>query len=155
MPPAQPPAHEREVVREAEASLWEEVLDRVRSLRAAVALVAVLAVAALGLAAWALRDERRGADSERVQALEDRVDELDLDLNRAASESDVSDLRQDQRALSERLSALEEAAEEPSRDARARDAIGELRRDVQALQQGLEELEQRVGALEQEQPASP
>ena len=79
------------------------MLERLRSLRTAVALVGVVAVAALALALWALLseqandDDRRGASAARVAALSDRVDVLESDVRDAASGDALAALRDRQR----------------------------------------------------------
>jgi cell division protein FtsL len=163
LPPTEPaqPIREREVVtsHELEPAWVQEVLDRLRSLRTAVALVGVVAVAALGLALWALLmqeeegDARRGASAERVRDLEDRVDDLESQVRDAASDEAVDRLRDGQERLGERLRAVEDQAGGPSEG-----AIEDLQQDVTQLgdaveQNGgtLEDLEQRVDDLERQQ----
>src|SRR5918994_2943954 len=75
LPPARPaePLREREVVTSTglDPTGTEEILGRLRSLRTAVTMVAVLAVLALGPGVWALLtqeeegDARQGASQER------------------------------------------------------------------------------------------
>jgi hypothetical protein len=67
LPPTEPaqPIREREVVtsHELEPAWVQEVLDRLRSLRTAVALLGVVAVAALALALWALLMQEEEGDA--------------------------------------------------------------------------------------------
>src|SRR4051795_13475969 len=75
----------------------EQVRDRLRSLTTSVALLAVLAVAALGVAIWALLSNQdsggtSGASVSRVAALEDRVDALAAKVDNAASKDDLQQL---------------------------------------------------------------
>lgn len=163
LPPTEPaqPIREREVVtsHELEPAWVEEVLDRLRSLRTAVGLLAVVAVAALGVALWALLtqeeegDARRGASAERVSDLEDRVDDLESRTRDAASGDAVDRLRDEQESLEERVGAVEDRAGDPSNG-----AIDGLQQDVTQLGDAVEEiggtvedLEQRVDELERQQ----
>lgn len=173
LPPTAPPdvppraAYEREVAVTTEADLvWrEEVLDRLNSLRNAMVLLGLVAVAALGIALWALLtqeeegDARRGASVERVSDLEERVDELEQDVERASSRDAVSQLSENVEALDERVGALEERVEGSGA---SEQAVEDLQGDVQqvgdAVEQlgdAVEQLDQRVAALEQQQEASP
>ena len=160
LPPTGPaePLREREVVTTTEPDpAWvQEILDRLRSLRTGVALVAVLALAALGVGLWALltqeeeNDARRGASQERVSELEDRVDALENDTEDAASQDAVQGVREQQRELEERLSALEQQSD----DGAAEDVQADLREVADAVEQNgqaIEQLDQRVSDLEQEQ----
>ena len=151
LPPVDParPVREREVVVEDVEPAWvREVLDRLRSLRTALAFVGVLAAAALGVALWALLsqeeegDARRGASIDRVSRLEDRVDELERDTDRAPSRDAVRELGDRQEQLDERLSAFERQAGDDS-------AVEDLRRDVADLGTSVEEMTQTVQDLEQ------
>jgi hypothetical protein len=96
-PRARPVASERTVVRTApEETLWAEVLDRLGSLRTGLVVVAVIALAALGVALWALLDDtgdsdRQDASRVRVERLADRVDRLESQLGEAASGGGVAE----------------------------------------------------------------
>jgi hypothetical protein len=155
VPPARPIATEHAVVRtEAEETLWAEVLDRLGSLRTGLVVVAVLALAALGVALWALLDDvgdadRRGASRVRVERLEDRVDRLESQVGAAASQGGLAAIRERQGALQQRVQALEATVEEAS--AAAQDAE-ETAVALETLQGSVEELEQRLNAVEQQQP---
>ena len=117
--PLPPPAYEREVAVTAEDDLvWrEEILDRLNSLRGAVVLLGILAVAALGVALWALlspeeeSDGRRGASAERVRDVEQRVDELEQESERAPSRRALSQLSETIDSLDERIAAVEDRVE--------------------------------------------
>jgi hypothetical protein len=152
IPPARPVAHERQVVHPAtEGALLAELLDRLSSLRAGLAVVAVLATAALGVAVWTLLagdrdDARQGASPVRVERLEDRLDDLESDVEDAASQSGAAEIRQTQRALEDRLRALEEASGD---SAAMRDAVEEVAQSVEILQDSVDELEARLDVLEQ------
>jgi DNA repair exonuclease SbcCD ATPase subunit len=160
LPPTQPaePLREREVVTSTELNpAWiQEILDRLRSLRTAVALLGVLSVAALGVGLWALLtqeeegDARQGASQERVRELEVRVDALESETEDAASQDAVGQLRDRQRQLEERLSAVEDqsdpaAIEDVQADAR------QLSDGLEQVDQSIQQLEQRVDDLEQQQ----
>jgi septal ring factor EnvC (AmiA/AmiB activator) len=155
IPPARPIATEREVVRTGpEETLWAEVLDRLSSVRAGLVVVAVLALAALGVALWAVLDDpgdrdRQGASPVRVERLADRIDRLESQVGEAASESGVAAIRDAQRTLQQRVQALE-ATVEQSRT--ASQELENIAADVQALQDSVEALDQRIDALEQQQP---
>jgi hypothetical protein len=154
IPRARPIATEREVVRTApEETLWAEVLDRLGSVRTGLVVVAVLALAALGVALWALLgdvgDPGRGASRVRVERLADRVDRLESQAGEAASEGGVAAIRRGQRALQRRVQALEATLEESRA---AGQDVEETAAAVEALQDSVEALEQRVEVLEQQQP---
>ena len=163
LPPTEPaqPLREREVVTSDEVEpVWaQEMRDRLRSLRTAVALLGVLAVAALGVALWSLLsqeeegDSQRGASQERVRDLDERVEDLESESGDAASRNAVERLRDEQEQLEERLSAVEERPGAPSRD-----AVEDLQADVtqlsdaaEQLGQSVEDLQERVDELEQRQ----
>jgi hypothetical protein len=107
--PARPVATERTVVRtEAEEKLWADVLDRLGSLRTGLVVVGVIALAALGVALWALLDDVGNPDREdtsrvRVERLADRVDRLESEVGEAASKGGVAAIRAGQRALQRRV----------------------------------------------------
>jgi predicted nuclease with TOPRIM domain len=158
-PDAPPPAtYEREVaVTTGDDLVWrEEIIDRLNSLRAAVVLLGILAVAALGVALWALLGEeeqgdgRRGASPDRVRDLEQRVQELEQDIERAPSRDAVSQLSDTVESLDERVGAIE------GQDAGASEqAVEDLQGDVQQLGDAVEQLDQRLAAVEEQQAASP
>jgi hypothetical protein len=155
LPRARPVATERTVAPAApEETLWVEVLDRLSSLRTGLAFVAVLALAAIGVALWALLDDdgdadRADASRVRVERLADRVDRLENQVGDAASVGGVAALRDGQRALDGRVQALEAALEESP--AAAQD-VEEIAVSVEAVQDSVEALEQRLDALEAQQP---
>ena len=149
IPPTAPPAAgpPRTVI-EDERVL--ELADRVRSLRAWLAVATVLAVAALGLAAWALLtkeeedDTRAGASRTSVDRLDSRVDELESQVENRASDSSVSELRADQDELAEQVQQLGESGDTDALE----QSITDLGEDVQ-------QLSERVDQLEQEQAEQP
>jgi uncharacterized protein involved in exopolysaccharide biosynthesis len=122
---------------------WRELLhDELRSLRRRTALLAGVAVVALGIAVVALlsddsvAERRGGASAARAAALERRLDDIRAAVERAPSSGEVVSLRGRQRALEQQLAALADALE------RAGEAAAELRL-----------LERRVEALERRGPA--
>jgi uncharacterized protein HemX len=124
-------------------STWRaHVDDRLRSLTRALAVVALLAVAALGIALWALlaEDDDGRARARAVRALEDRVERLEAEVDRAPSRVVVS-VRDEQRSLDERLDELEQYTSE---------ATDGLRQDVRELEGRVDELRQQL-----ERPTAP
>ena len=113
LPPATPPPARVGVEREVAAPVedpyrTELLLDQLRSLRSALAIVGLIAVAALAVAVYAVltRDEvsdaGAGASSQQVADLDDRVDALEADVKTRATKNQVSQLSDDVKALSER-----------------------------------------------------
>src|SRR5688500_11085188 len=98
-PTAPPPAPSPHVITEDERVAYAKLADRVGSLRAWLALATVLAIAALGLAAWALvtkeeeDDTQAGASRTSVERLDARVDELESQIDDRATQGAVSELR--------------------------------------------------------------
>ena len=154
-PPARPIATERAVVRTVpEETLWAEVLDRLGSVRTGLVVVALIALAALGVALWALLDDagdsdRQDASRVRVERLADRVDRLESQVGEAASQGGVAAIRDGQRALQRRVQALEAPVEESRA---AAEDVQEIAASIVALQDSVEALEQRMDVLEQQQP---
>jgi hypothetical protein len=118
----------------ADELAWRELIhDDLRSLRTRVAIVTVLAVAALGVAVWALLGDdsggarRDGASAARVAALARRVDAVQAAVERTPS-SAIARLRAEQQALAKQLAAVTDT--------------------LQRVQQTTAELEPRVDALE-------
>jgi tetrahydromethanopterin S-methyltransferase subunit B len=140
---------------DAEEYAWrDEVLDRIGTLRALLAVAGVIAVAGLGVGLWALlsldgEDSGGGASRERVSELEDRVDDLESAADSAPSRSDLSELREDQRALEDKVDAVEKTAQS------SQQAVDELDQDVQDLQRQIDELETSVEDVSQQPSPSP
>jgi FtsZ-interacting cell division protein ZipA len=153
IPPARPLATEPTVVRtEPEERLWAEVHDRLGSLRAVLLVVAVIALAALGVALWALLDndaDRGDASRARVERLADRVDRLESQVAETASEGGLAAIRARQAALQRRVQALRVTVEQSR--ASTQD-VEETAAAVEALQESVDGLEQRLQAVEQPQP---
>ena len=152
-PPGTPHEREREVITEEPVGARAELLDELRSLKRTLAIVGVVAIAALGVALWALLsqeeegDAQRGASNERVSQLEDRVDDVENDVEDAATKGSVSSIRQDQEELSEQVDQLSE-------DSSGGDDAQQAQESVEQLQQDVEELGQRLDDLEQQQQES-
>lgn len=131
LPPTAPIARETVVAREPAVAaevvdpLWAERLeDQVRSLKGLVALLAVLALAGIGLGLYALLgedDDRRGASPERVERLNGRVDRLESRLGATTNEAEVA-------RLEDRLDAKADTQ-----------SLDELTSEVQQLQASVEE----------------
>jgi hypothetical protein len=108
-----------------------------------------VAVVALGIALWALlggTDDDTGASSERVNALDQRVERLESATRRGASRDGLAAVQEQQRVLADRLAALSNTVEQPADDAAS------LRTAVDATQQAIDQLDQRLTALEQRSP---
>jgi hypothetical protein len=161
-PLPQEPVYEREVVPPAEDPL---LLDRLRSLRSAVVLLGLVAVAALALAVYALltkeeeTDTRAGASRERVVRLADRVRELESEVSDRATKDSVSQVADDQQSLGKRVDDVAKQASSAASDdnggtdTQARTSINQLNQNVQTLSTSLKDLDQRVSDLEsQSQP---
>lgn len=97
LPATAPVAREAVVAGEVVDPLWAERLeDSVRSLKGLVALLAVLALAGIGLSLYALlrdEDDRQGASRERVARLDNRVDRLEGRLGSTTNGADVARLK--------------------------------------------------------------
>jgi hypothetical protein len=160
IPAVRPIATESAVVRtEPEERLWAEVHDRLGSVRAGLIVVAVIALAALGVAVWVLLDndaDRGDASRVRVERLADRVDRLESEVDETASEGDLAAIRGRQAALQRRVQALRVTVEESRAAAHEGQAaaqdVGETAAAVEALQDSVDGLEQRLAAVEQQQP---
>jgi polyhydroxyalkanoate synthesis regulator phasin len=170
LPPATPPPARVGVEREVAAPVedpyrTELLLDQLRSLRTALAIVGVFAVAALAVALYAVltkdevSDAGAGASSQQVADLTDRVDALEADVKTRATKNQVSQLSDDVKALSGRVDKVakqSQSAASGGTDEQARSSIDELEQSVQTLSQDMKELDGRVGDLEdqtqQQQP---
>jgi predicted nucleic acid-binding Zn-ribbon protein len=144
------------------------VLDRLNSLRAAMVLLGIVAVAALAVALWALltqeeeSDARRGASVQRVTDLEERVEALEQDVERASPRDAVSQLSENVESLDERIGAVEDRVEQQGDGGASAQAVEDLQGDVQQLGDAVEQLgdaveqlDERVQAVEQQQEGSP
>ena len=140
--PRQP--HVRETVAGPDPVREEMLHDSLRSLRTALVLVGVLAVAALGVAVYALiqandaKDTSNGSNDQaasaaRVSALDDRVDQLRADVYDKASKSSVSQLRSDVDQLQQDVSKAK--TQDPTQE------IDQLKQDVDDLNKRVDDLE--------------
>jgi peptidoglycan hydrolase CwlO-like protein len=126
----------------------QEVRDRLRTLATSVALLAVLAALALGVAIWALLSSDDGGDTRaasvsRVRALEDHVDQLDADLQNAAPKNGVQRLDRRIRELAGKVEDVD------GRVARTTGDLDTATQDIDALREEVEDLRQRLDAIEQ------
>ena len=159
-PPPRGVAHEREVVAEEPPLTRAVLLDELRSLKTATAIIGVVAILALGAALWALLDngdqggDARGASSERVSDLEERVDRLENEVDNAPSEKAVSELRQEQEDLSRRVDRLSQRAGDTSGDDQTRQAIEELNQTVEQLDRRVDDVERAQQEQQQSGGAS-
>jgi uncharacterized protein HemX len=134
----------RETEAASDRPVWlVELLDRVASLRTMVAVLGIVAVAALGVAIWALIDARNNESASTagasVSALEDRVSNLESALDDKASRSSVADLRSQQQQIRQRVDDLDKKVSSDDT------ATQSLQRDVQDLKQRVDALERRQG----------
>ena len=132
----------------SDEEFWRQYLhERLRSLTTAVTLIALVAVAALGVGLWAIfGDERDGASTDRVRRLESRVDVLDARLRQRPAADDLAAVRERQDAIEQALRALDRKQAQPDEDTAA------VIEAVDATQQSVAQLEQRIAALEQAGP---
>ena len=155
IPPVQPPPApvQGTPVVQDDRLVVAELADRVRSLRGWLALATVLALLALGLAAWALltqeeeQDAQAGATREQVERLDARVDDLESRIDDRATKDSVSDLRSDQEELAEQVDELTKAAEGGDSDA--------VEQNIEQLDENMQQLQQRMDELEQQQSEQP
>ena len=140
----------------AEDPAWHAlVLDRLDSLRTAVAIVGVIAVAALVLSIWTFlreRDDRDrlrgGTQAAAIANLRDRVDSLASRVNSRATTTSVGDLR---KQVDNRLNGLSKS----SKDAQARASVTKLQTSVDDLSKAVTKLDQRVAKLESQTSPTP
>ena len=154
LPAAAPVAREAVVADEVIDPLWAERLeDSLRSLKRLVALLAVLALAGVGLSLYALlraEDDRQGASRERVARLDNRVDRLERRLGSTTNEAEVARLKgrldnkadaQSLQELSDDVQQLQASLDEVSSgDDSFEDAVTELDGRVDELSEQLEGL---------------
>jgi outer membrane murein-binding lipoprotein Lpp len=161
--PLPPPTgvREREVVAEEPGVERAAVLDEVRSLKTATAIIGVISILALGAALWALLDndgdsgrDATGASNERVSDLEQRVDRLENDVEDTASDKAVSELRQDVEQLDDRVAqASRRAGQSSGGDEETQQAIEQLGQNVEQLDQRVDDVEQAQQQQESQPPA--
>jgi len=145
----------------AEDPAWRhDLLARLDGLRTGLVIVGLIALLALGLAAWTFlreRDDRTsgrsGPGSAQVEDLREQVDDLDARLENRATTGDLAELQQSEQKLAQRVDDLAgEATDKPapasSTDAQARDGLSQLDDTVSTLAQSVTDLDERVQALE-------
>ena len=120
---------------------WRELLhDELRALRRRTALLAAVAVVALGIAALALLsgdsggERRGGASAARVAALERRLDDIRATVERTSASGAIASLRARLRALEQQLAA---ATDELQR-------VGQSSAELRLLEERVDVLERRV-----------
>ena len=145
-----------------------QLQDGLRSLRTAVVMLGLLSLAALALGAYALyqaeeNDNERTGDagsSNRVAQLEDRVQELEQDLDRrtrgTAESGDVNAVEKalndkadakDVQALEDQIAEIGEQSRQPAQaepDPETTQAINDLSERLDELQQAFEEAQQQA-----------
>jgi prefoldin subunit 5 len=148
-PPQQPVYEERVVTPGVDPNVvLLRLEDAIGSLRTGLMIVGVIAVAALGVAIYALTkaDDSSGTGSQaglasdaRVSQLDDRIDRLSRQVQSLRSGSGTSS-----NALEDRVAALEKTvktlAERPSTD--PQQAIDQLSRRIDDIAQDVEALKQ-------------
>jgi len=159
--PLPPPTgvHEREVVTEDPGPERAAILDELRSLKTATAIIGVVSILALGAALWALladndNDNGRdatGASNERVSDLEQRVDDLENRIDDRATKDSVSEVKQDVSDLEQKVNRAAQQAGDNSGDEETQQAVEELNQSVQQLDQRVDDVEQ---AQQQQQEQS-
>ena len=145
-PPYPPVAEQRAVGPAVDANvILLRLEDAVASLRTGLMVVGVIAVAALGVAIYALVDTTgtsgAAAGNGRVAALEDRVDRIDRELQ---SQGETGG---DSAALEDRVAALErtvkELADRPT-PGDATEAVKELSERIDDVAGDVEQLEHQT-----------
>jgi predicted RNase H-like nuclease (RuvC/YqgF family) len=170
LPPATPPparvVDERRVAAPVEDPYRTELLlDQLRSLRTALVIVGLIAVAALAVAVYTVltkeeeSDTQAGASRQQVDHLTGRVDALESDVKDRATKDEVNQVADDVQALSNRVDKLAkqtQSADSSGTDKEARSSIDQLNTNVQTLSQSMKDLDKRVRDLEdqaqQQQP---
>jgi hypothetical protein len=157
IPPAPPrpavPVRERVVA--ADDELIAELNDHLRSFRRMLALVAVLSLAALGVALWALlADQEEDAEpgpptatQQQFEDLDQRLSALENDFIETPTNADIARIDEERRALTKRVRDLATQFRE-AQESRVRPAAVEaLEEDVTALTERVDELETSVDDL--------
>lgn len=149
IPPRQPIVEERVVSSAADPNaVLLRLEDAVDSLRTGLMIVGVIAVAALGVAIYALmKEDDGGSDSRRGLASDARVSQLDSRIDRLSRQ--VQDARSDARqgasaaAVGDRVDALETAVKELA----DRPAPGDATQAVQELSDRIDDVAADVERL--------
>ena len=126
------------------------LLDDLRSLKRWLALVGLIALAALGVGLYTLLSsdedgDGRGASRATVRALDDRVDELENEVRDRATKSSVSELREDQQALGDRVDEVSRQAGQGADEESVQDTVDELSRQIETLEGRIDAVEQTAG----------
>ena len=154
-PPRHPYPHERAVVEEEVVTgpdRLDMLMDDLRSLRTALILTGLLALAALGVGLWALltNDDDEGTRDglrARVSQLDERVEELEQRQRRASEESDVARL---QRQLEQTRQAAQAARASAASAAGANEQLrGQLSDLAEQNEQLAEQNTQLAGRIDQ------
>jgi peptidoglycan hydrolase CwlO-like protein len=154
----------REPMIEREVPVADPVLDdAVRSLRAWVVFLGLVALAALAVAVYAVvtkeeeSDAQRGATVGQVQNLQRRVDDLQRRLDdvptkdQFATTEDVQKVASAQDDLSKRIARVEKQASDSGDTDQIKQSVDDLQQAVDGLTQDVDKLNQRVDDLEQRQ----
>lgn len=145
-PGAGPPTGERPLAAAPGDPQLYALEQQVRSLRTWMTALAVLAVVALGVAAWALvsgGDDDSSSGARTPAALRKSVDRLEDRVADRATKGDVSDLQDDITALQKSVAAAGSSSGETT-TTEATEAP-----DTSGLESQLSDLATRVDALEQ------
>jgi outer membrane murein-binding lipoprotein Lpp len=135
----------------------EILLDQLRSLRTALVIVGLIAVAALAVSLYTVltkeeeSDTHAGASRQQVATLSDRVDALESDVKDRATKDDVNQVADDVQTLSNRVDKLAkqtQPADSSATDKEARASIDQLNTTVETLSQDIKDLDKRVRDLE-------
>ena len=155
IPPTGPP---REPIIEREVPVADPVLDdAVRSLRTWLALATLVALAALGLALWAVltkeeeEDAQRGATVEQVERLEQRVEDLESRLDQRATKGELQEVAEAQVEIREQIEGVRRQARDRGDTEALQESIDELQQSVDDVAGDVQELDQRVADVEQRQ----
>lgn len=136
------------------------VVEDFRSVRRWLILLGALAVIATAVAVYALLQGGDSADEQRVDQLERRVADAQQRLRRTGEESDVNQLERSQRGkeadirgLRAQMSRIEGRLRRVERDVvDATDTAAGTRRGLSRLDDRVDQLSTRIGAVEDRQP---
>jgi archaellum component FlaC len=152
-PPRPPVVEERYVAPAADPNaILLRLEDAVNSLRTGLMIVGVIAVAALGVAIYALMQDDDGAATRGNAASESRVSQLDDRIDRLSRQ--VQDVRSDARSndetagLGDRVEALEGTVEQLA----DRPAPGDATQAVQELSERIDDVAADVEQLKTAPP---
>lgn len=158
LPPREPPLRDPAYVAQPVAGVADAQLlameERLSALRSWLVALAVLSLLALGVAAWALlssEDSGSGSGSSRSTAsLREDVAKLEERIGDRATKGDLSDVRSDVNALQTSVDDAAKAQDDaPDTDAASTADVDALEQDVQTLQDRVEELESAPPAADE------